>query len=226
MTPTDLQSLTTALVRDDAANISTADRDSAIALAVSRYSKDRPRLLVEDLVSPAGGQLLDLPVGWEPGFSALQSLEYPIGNAPPSLLPLGAWELYQAPAGWQILLIVGLPAGAQVRARYTVAHSVTVSTYTPPDGDSEALASYAAAILCDQLASLYSNDTDSSIQADAVDHTSKAREFALRAKTLRKRYYDELGIEPKRNVAAGVVVDMDQADSRGRDRLHHPARYR
>lgn len=225
MTLTDIQSLTTALVRDDAGNIATADRDSAIALAVSRYSKDRPRVLVEDLTS-AGGQLLDLPAGWEAGFSAIQSLEYPIGNAPPTLLALGTYELYQGPADTQILLVDGLAAGAQVRARYTVQHVATLATYTPPGIDAEPLASYAAAILCDQLASLYSNDTDSSIQADAVDHTSKAREFALRAKTLRKRYYDELGIEPKRNVAAGVVVDMDLNDSRGRDRLTHPGRYR
>lgn len=225
MTLTDLQTLTTALVRDDAGKIATADRDSAIALAVSRYSKDRPRVLVEDLVS-AGGKLLDLPAGWEPDFSAIQSLEYPIGDAPPTLLALGTYELYQGPAATQILLVDGLAAGAQVRARYTVQHVATLATYTLPAIDAEPVASYAAAILCDQLASLYSNDTDSSIQADAVDHTSKAREFAFRAKTLRKRYYDELGIAPKRNVAAGVVVDMDLPDSRGRDRLTHPGRYR
>lgn len=225
MSLADLQSLTTALVRDDAGNIATGERDRAIALAVTRYGKDRPRALVEDLVS-AGGKWLDLPSEWEHGISVIQSLEYPIGNAPPTLLALGMWQVYQGPMGWQILLVDSLAIGATVRAAYTAPHVVDALTDTIPAVDAEPVASWAAALLCDQLASLYSNDTDSSIQADAVDHTSKAREFALRAKTLRKRYYDELGIEPKRNVAAGVVVDMDLTDSRGRDRLLHPGRYR
>lgn len=225
MSLADLQSLTTALVRDDAGKIATGERDRAIALAVTRYSKDRPHVLVADLVS-AGGKFLDLPAGWQNGFSAIQSLEYPIGDAPPTYIPVDMWQVYQGLAGLQILLIDSLAIGATVRAAYTVPHTVDALTDTLPAVDAEPVASYAAAMLCDQLASLYSNDTDSSIQADAVDHTSKAREFALRAKTLRKRYFDELGVEPKRNVAAGVVVDLDLTDSLGRDRLLHPGRYR
>ncbi|MEW8660777.1 MAG: hypothetical protein AB2603_20895, partial [Candidatus Thiodiazotropha endolucinida] len=93
-------------------------------------------------------------------------------------------------------------------------------------GDREAVASYAAALCCEQLVSEYSGDSDSTIQADSVDHGDKARKFGRRADKLRKRYYNELGIEPKRNQAAGVVVDLDGRDSRGRDRLTHPGRFR
>lgn len=221
----DYQTLTAALVRDDAGDISVAERDAAIALAVSRYSKDRPVEKVEDLTS-AGGQYLDLPVAWETGFSGMRALEYPIGDIPPTLLDIGAWGLYNAPSGPSIMIRESLVAGEQVRSVYTIQHVVSAVADTIPVVDREPVASYAAAILCDQLATLYSGDSDSTIQADSVDHNSKAREFATRAKTLRKRYYDELGIDPKRNVAAGVVVDMDLADSQGNDRLLHGRGYR
>jgi len=219
------QTLTDNLVRDDAGKIATADRDSAIALAVSRYSKDRPDKKVEDITAP-GGQLLNLPAAWEPDFSVLQALEYPVGQVPPSHLEPEDWALYDAPGGQQIQLAASINAGETVRTSYTIARVVDATTDTVPVPDQEAVASYAAAVLCDQLASLYSGDSDSTIQADTVEHQGKAREFAMRAKTLRKRYYDELGIEPKRNVAAGVVVDLDMTNSQGNDRLTHSRRFR
>lgn len=221
----DFQTLTDNLVRDDASKIATTDRDSAIALAVSRYSKDRPDKKVEDITAP-GGQLLNLPTAWEPDFSMLQALEYPVGQVPPSHLAPEDWALYDAPGGQQIQLATSINAGETVRASYSIARVVDATTDTIPAADQEAVASYAAAVLCDQLASLYSGDSDSTIQADTVEHQGKAREFAMRAKTLRKRYYDELGIEPKRNVAAGVVVDLDMNNSQGNDRLTHPRRFR
>lgn len=221
----DFQTLTDNLVRDDAGKIATADRDSAIALAVSRYSKDRPDKKVEDITAP-GGQLLNLPLAWEPDFSTLQALEYPVGQVPPLHLEPEDWALYDAPGVQQIQLAASINAGETVRTSYTIARVVDATTDTIPAANQEVVASYAAAVLCDQLASLYSGDTDSTIQADTVEHQGKAREFAMRAKTFRKRYYDELGIEPKRNVAAGVVVDLDMNNSQGNDRLTHPGRFR
>lgn len=221
----DLQTLTDNLVRDDAGKIATPERDSAIALAVSRYSKDRPATKVE-AITAAGGKWLDLPASWEAGFSALQALEYPVGEAPPNVLGADEWSLYQGLSGLQILLVNSVPAAVTVHATFSIQHVVDVSTDTIPGVDQEAVASYAASLLCDQLASLYSGDTDSTIQADSVEHQSKARDFAIRAKTLRKRYYDELGIDAKRNVAAGVVVDLDGKDSQGNDRLQHRGMFR
>jgi len=221
----DYQTLVDNLVRDDAGQIQPADRDDAIALAVSRYSNDRPDTRVEDIVS-AGGRYLDYPAGWQADFSALQSLEYPVGEFPPSYLSGADWTIYASPVAEQILLRITLDAGDTVRASYTVRRVLDDTTDTIPAGDREAVASYAAAVLCEALASYYSGDSDSTIQADSVDHASKAREFASRARGLRKRYYDALGMDPKRNVAAGVVVDLDGKDSRGRDRLLHSGRYR
>ncbi|MBL3601296.1 MAG: hypothetical protein JMN25_15765 [gamma proteobacterium endosymbiont of Lamellibrachia anaximandri] len=217
------QKLVERLVRDDEDRLSPDDIDVAIDMAVTRYSKDRPNIKVQDVAAP-GGQRLNLPDTWVPGFSDIQAIEYPIGELPVS--ELESWQIYLAPAGEEVLIADSIDAAAQVRFRFTVFHTLDTTSNTIPVADKEAVASYAAAACCDQLATFYSGDTDSTIQADSVEHGGKAREFSSRANKMRKRYYDELGIDPKRNQAAGVVVDLDMNNSLGRDRLLHPGRLR
>jgi len=222
---TDFQTLVDNKIRDEESRIATADRDTAIGNAVLRYSVDRPQTKVEDLVS-AGGHYLDLPAAWEDGFSALLQIEFPIGEYPPELLDNSGWSLYQSPSGQQIFLRDALTNGDSVRATYTIQHQVDANTDTTPAKDREAIACWAAALLCDQLASYYSGESNPTIQADAVQHSDTSRRFASRAKGFREQYFNELGIDPKRNVAAGVVVDLDLKNSLGLDRLTHPRRYR
>lgn len=221
----DYEQLVAAAVRDDASKLTINEIGSAIVQAVTRYSKDRPREKVEDVIA-TGGNLLPLPMAWQADFSQLNSLEYPVGNVPPDIIRAGGWGMYATPTGLKVQVMDAIQAAKSVRATFTIAHVLSDTVDTIPTGDREPVASYAAAILLDQLASLYSNDQDSTIKADSVQHTSKAGEFAKRAKVLRQRYFDDLGIDTKRNVAAGTVVNLDGASSIGRDRLTHPRRYR
>jgi hypothetical protein len=222
----DYQTLVTELVRDDAGKIAAAEKDRAIDLAVKRYSKDRPQVKVEDL-TPESANLLPLPASWESDFSELRSLEYPIGDVPPTLIEPGRYEFYRSPTALKIQVLDAVAVAANnVRASYTIKHVVSASADTIPIQDREPVACWAAAILADELAAFYSGGTDSSVQADSVEQRSKAEEYAARARTLRKRYHDELGIEEKKAAPAGVVVNLDQPDSRGEDRLLHLRRYR
>ena len=221
----DFQTLVDGMVRDDETRITTDDRDAAIALAVSRYSGDRPRRLVVDLVAD-GGHMLDLPAEWQEGFSEIASLEYPIGRRPPAELSPAVWRLYEDPDGLSIMLADSLAAGAEVRCTLTVAHQLDALTDTIPALHREPVAAYAASVLLDQLASATANNTDSTISADSVDRRSQSQEYAARAKAHRQRYLDALGVPAKKNTAHGVVVDLDLYDSRGQDRLTHPARFR
>lgn len=217
----DYQTLVTELVRDDAAKIQNAERDRAIALAVERYSKDRPQPKVED-VTPESGQLLPLPASWQADFSEPTSLEYPIGEVPPSMIPQDRYSLYRAPAGVKIQLLDAVAvAPNNVRVAYSIRQVVSGVADTIPVGDREPVACWAAAVLCDELAALYSGNTDSTIQADTVQSTTKAQEYSKRARDLRARYFNELGIEDKRSQPAGVVVELDMKDSRGEPRLTH-----
>jgi hypothetical protein len=221
----DYQTLVDKLVRDDSGKIATTDRDEAIARAVARYSQDRPREKAED-VAADGTSYLALPTGWQVDFSALRSVEYPIGDNPPSFLDQEEIGFYRTPTALQIMLADAIAAAQSVRLNYTIRHQVDGSADTIRSDDREPVCAYAAAILLDQLASLFAGDNNPTIQADNVDHNSKGREYAARASSLRKRYFDTLGIDPKRQIAAGVVVDLDMRDSQGNDRLLHPRRFR
>lgn len=222
---TDYQDLVDDLVRDDTGKVTAADRDVAIGLALSRYSQDRPDRKVEDLTGD-GTAFLALPAGWQSDFSTLQSLEYPLGNNPPSLVAAGKWRLYDTPAGRQIMLASTVPTGAAVRATFTVRRQLDDAADTIPVDHREPVASYAAALVLDELASLFSGDSDSTIQADAVAHVTKGQEYAARARALRKRYFDVLGASEGRLAPASGVVDLDLADSRRQDRLQHLGRLR
>lgn len=219
----DYQNIVGNLARDDAGRLDVDARDTAIALAVIRYSKDRPLSVVEDVAS-LGGHYLVLPTGWDADSSKVQEVEYPIGNVPPNYLS-GNWR-NNTPTGVQIGIPSSLTTGELVRMTYTKPHVLEGEIDTLPVRDREAVASYAAAILFDQLAATYSGDTDSTIMADGVNYGDKSGRFASRANKLRQRYFDELGIDPKRLVATSVTVDLDMPNSQGRDRLTHPARFR
>lgn len=225
MSRADYQTLVDALIRDEEQKLSRGDRDQAITLAVHRYSQDRPREIVEDVVGD-GSQALPLPANWEAGFSSLGSLEYPIGNFPPTYLELGAYGIYNAPGGEQIYVRDAVPNGSSVRATFTRAHQLSATADTIPQWHRELVAAYAAAVLCDQLAALYAGAGNPTIAADSVDYQGRSGEFARRAGGLRKRYYDALGIDPKRVVGHSAVVDLDLPNSQGQDRLTHSNRWR
>lgn len=226
MSLADYQSLVAALVRDDRGLLSAGDIDVAIGLAVTRYSTDRPRTVVEDVTAVAAdSNQLDLPVGWEVDFSRLSDMEFPVGEWPVSRVEAHHYELYQAPGGLAVVLDF-YPGAEQVRLSFSARHVLSAAADTIPDIHREAVSCWAAAFLCDQLASFYAGESDSTIAADHVQDGSQSRDFAFRAKTLRARYLSEIGVDEKRSAPAGAVVDMDLSDSRGRDRLTHPNRYR
>lgn len=219
----DYQRITDELVRDAAGKLTADERNRALAMAVARYGRDRPRTKVQD-VTGDGTRALALPAAWEADFSAIRAIEYPTGNIPPTLLE--DWALYQGTSSTVIHLASAVASGAAARVTFTIAPVLTMSADTIPAADREAVCAWAAALLCDQLAALYSNQQDSTLGADAVDHRSKATEYAARARNLRQRYHDELGIDPKRSAPAGVVVDLDLPSSAGGARLTHEERYR
>jgi hypothetical protein len=222
----DHQALVIELIRDDAGKITTADRDRAINLAIERYSKDRPQEKTQD-VTPTDANHLPLPGAWEADFSELRSLEYPIGSVPSSVIGQERYGFYRSPTALTIQLLDAVAVAANnVRATYTIRHVVSAVADTIPVGDREPVACWAAAVLCEELAALYSGNTDSTIQADSVEQTSKAQEYAARARGLRKRYIDELGIDEKRSQPAGVVVNLDFPDSHGQERLTHHSQFR
>lgn len=183
------------------AALGTAARDRALARAVVRYGQDRPRRLVVDVTAGAGGTLT-FPAGGDPALPV--SLEHPIGDDPPTLIEPDRWTLYATPTGTEIRVTGGLPTGAVVRVTHGARHTVDAGTDTVPAADLEAVASWAAALLCDQEAARTAGDTLSTIQSDSVQHASVSGNWARRATALRARYHELLGVDPKRVAPASA----------------------
>jgi hypothetical protein len=137
-------------------------------------------------------------------FSALRSLEYPIGNVPPTFLDQARYAFYRKPAGLVIQTQDALKVAAgTVRATYTIKHLVDAASDTVPLARRQAVASWAAAICCRQLAAFYSSGQDSTIQADSSQQNQKAADYAKRAGRAREVLLNELGVEEKRGAPAG-----------------------
>lgn len=222
----DFQTLVDDLVRDSAQWVTTEQRERAIGLALARYSTDRPRELVADVTS-AGGQGLPLPADWVVGESVLQGIETPVGRLPPAALASSQWSIYRTPLGEEIRVARPLLSGDVARLGFTAPHRLSATEDTIPQAHREAVACYAASLLAEQVATVHANAADPTIGADRVDQAHPAREWAMRAKSYRNRYFATLGIEinaqgveQPRIEAAGVVVDLDLPTTHGRGRLY------
>jgi hypothetical protein len=216
----DYQTLVDGLIRDESGAVSVSDRDQAINLAVVRYSTDRPRSQIEAIV--ATGNLIDLPEDWEMDFSALQAIWLPDVNG---RIPLEG-RLENTLAGMRIRLTDSLATDTEVHVEYSILHEVTEASDTVPVRDREAVACWAAQLLLEQLSSLYSGHREPTIQGDTTDWQSKGRDYASRAKRLRENYLNHLGIDPKRTVPSGAVVNFNLRDQLGGDRIVHNQRRR
>lgn len=164
-----------------------------------RYAKDAPLEIVSD-VAGNGTNYLDLPVDpageaiFEPNFSTIESIEYPIGQQPPQMVLDSDIRLYRSPTGYQVLINFDTPpVGSSMRVTWTARHLGDGSTV--PDKDFHAVVDFAASLAAEKLASFYVGTGDSTIQADVVNYRSKSQEMLNIAKALRKRYYNHMGID-------------------------------
>ncbi|MBK6402095.1 MAG: hypothetical protein IPP18_10735 [Rhodocyclaceae bacterium] len=195
----DVQALVGDLVRDTLDQVSPAQRDTAIELAVARYSADRPRPAVAAAVAP-GGDRLPMPAGW-PATAKLAWLEWPLWCNPPAQL---AHVPLRTLAGDLVAVTeIEVPAGDTVHIHYTDMHVLAVAEDSIAIADREAVAAYAAALVFDQLASLATRNSEPTLNADAVDHKSQAQDYAGRARALRKRYTELLAINDAAAVRPG-----------------------
>jgi hypothetical protein len=219
----DYQALLASLVRDDVGVVTPTDIDTAIGLAVTRYSTDFPLTSVADLASN-GTATLSLPVDWALGFSAVMAIEYPPNAFPPSLLEGEHYGCYQAPTG--VILRFDFVPTETVRVTYGIPHTLSATVDTINPIHREAVVCWAAAWCCDQLAAYYASASDSVIQADHVQRNSQSADYARLAKAYRARYFSGLAIEEKTLSAASSVVDWDLTTSLNQDRFTHPNRRR
>jgi hypothetical protein len=205
-----------------------AEKIFAINAALKKYSGHRPRIVVEK--EDGNGSFdyaLTLLADWAEGFSTIKSVEYPVDDTEEtaSILQDDVWQIYRKPAGKYLRLLEDTPTATEdLRITYTALHTCTDEACTVPSYDEEALQILAASIFCDMLAAYFAQTQDSTIQADSVDHKSKASEYAARARAYRKMYFDHLGIKEGETPAASVTRDQDLGGSWGAGKMTHRRR--
>jgi hypothetical protein len=193
----------------------TDDFTNAIDAALATYSKHLPKKVATDLAGD-GTHDLELPADWVDEFSVIKSVEYPVDEVPAILIDKSDWMFYIATDGRVLRLLSDTPeTGESVRITYTVPRLETDVRVI----DEDAVASLAAANCCDVLANIFTQSGDSTISADSVDHRSKGDEFARRAKALRQRYFDHMGI--KADAPQPGISTVAEAPADGRIRLTH-----
>lgn len=194
-------------VLSDADSRTTAQLPGFVQRAIlQRYSQDAPLEVVSD-VQGNGTHNLPLPVAptgfipgsqelpvFEPNFSVVRRIEYPIGQQPPQLVLDSDLRVYRAPTGYTLLLDFDTPGEDEsIRVTWTARHLIDGSTV--PDKDFFAVVDYAASLAADWLSSFYVGTGDPTMSVDVVNYRSKSQEMASVAKALRKRYFNHMGVE-------------------------------
>lgn len=202
MSLADFQQLVISMVRDQADVLQAEDYTRVLDLAVVRYNLDAPMSATVDVTWEATGVSCPAPDGWHAG-RRVTGAEFPIGRTPASTIYV---DVVFVAAEWVIDSVEVLPAGAVVRLGYTEPFRLVGGDEpadTIPMDHREAVASYAASLLCRQLAAYFSGQRESAVGADASNTESRARNYAARAKEYRAAYYAGINRPDPQLVAAG-----------------------
>ncbi|MBI5075630.1 MAG: hypothetical protein HZB62_10770 [Nitrospirae bacterium] len=210
---------TIAIVADSSAKlVNPDDYQAKLTAALKTYTGHRPDTAVVDITGDAGHDYA-LPAGWVEGVSRILSIEYPVDSVPAALLDNDEYQIYQATAAKKIRLLNNAPAATEtVRVTFTTPR--TEATVLVSDED--AVCDLAAAACLEQLANLFVQTSDPTIQADVVNYRSKSQEAASRAKTLRGLYKAHMNLKDDDTVQpASAVASLEQHYPGGADRLTH-----
>jgi len=171
-----------------------------------------------------GTALIGVPTGFEDGFSIVRSIEFPIGNVPPTHIEDAEWQMYRDTSALKIMLLATKPAASdQLRLTWTARHAA--DGMTVPEPDFEAVCDLAAALCFEALAASYAQTGDATILADTVNYRTKSQEYLGLARAARKRYADHLGIdESSGGVGPAIAMGDLEQNLAGVDRLTHPGR--
>jgi hypothetical protein len=219
------------LLSADDDELSAAARSSLVESAIEHYSHDLPDEVTTDVSGDAGkyyGVSVSL-TSWSEGFSQIIAIEYPAptvasDEAPTYLEPEDWDDDYWADGVRYLYLPNHAPAVADtMRIRYTAPYTATATAYTIPVAHFSAVCYLAAGLCAQAIANKYSRTNDSSIAADSVNHTTRATEWASRARAMIKLYHEQLNIQDDSGgQPAGQFVDWNTEPAGGRRRwLYH-----
>lgn len=199
--------------------------------AEPHYSTVRPREKVKDLTAN-GTSFLAIPAtndGWVDGFSSILSLEYPVNEAPPSILDPRTYIVNRDTNGAErIVWLETAPANsATVRCLFTTTrtYNATAASTTVLDIDHFAVCDLIASYCADAIAAKYARTSEPAFNADAVNYRTKAQEWQSVAKRLWARWESSMGIGSASSAAGKATsawVNWDARSMGAISTLTHP----
>lgn len=164
-------------------------RDRAIEQARLRYSGDVPRLLVEQFVWPQTSVFGPVPAGWT---DAAQLVSVDVAGRS-ACEPALHFAVFKSGDSWDLEGVHALVAGTAVVLTYTLPHQLDSVADTIPVAHRLPVAYYAAYLLCQQLATRFSSDRDSTVNVDMSRNETRATAYSRRAKEYRTAYFTGTG---------------------------------
>ena len=195
------------------------DYDRHILSGLDIFSKDYPHIILASITGDST-QIYATPTGWINEFSQIISIEYPISEVPPSYLSNDRFQLLNtATSTWKIFLKDDAPTSSQTfKVRFTAQRDATII----PVGYIEAFQWLVSALACTELATIYVNTTDSSINADASNSFEAAAGYADRAAVYMQMYKNYMGIGDGKVPPSLHITQRTQSYPYGITRLTHP----
>jgi hypothetical protein len=216
--------------------------EEAINAALTRYSQDRPREIVEDITGNGESYYALTGAGkvvasWSDGTSQIRSIDYPASavadNVDPRWLdPDLDWRYYRDETVLYLRFISHSPAASETaRITYTAPHTHSTTADTVPAGDLDALCDLAAHYACLALATKAAASQDSVIAADSTNYRDGQLRFKQQAEAWFKSYSDRMGIVVDKNgnagvAGAGATGDWNRYGTIGWPYLTHRMRWR
>lgn len=181
-----------------------AQHEIAIVEAGGIYSKRRPYEVVADITGD-GDFEYDLPANFLATFSEISSVEYPIDERPVMIMDTAQWYVYRtANATYKMRFVETLSSGVVARISYTIPHTLSNSVWTVPEIDNDAIKNKAASICCAWLAAHYSQLGQSTLNADAAQHQSKATHYRSQMRVFDQLYDEHMGLSISNVVPASA----------------------
>lgn len=182
-----------------------------VPAALAQYGLDRSGTLVTVDATGDGTAYLTIP-GYDPATDAVQAVEYPVGDLPPSYVDGAAWGIGGTTADPSLTRLVmysgAVATGTKVRVSYTSSAALPFPTDDAvddlvPDDAFIFVAALAAGYVCLFLLAEAARDRQGSIPTDFVNGTDRARMLQEQADRLTNIYRMYMGMPPV-GAAGGV----------------------
>lgn len=193
---------------------------------LNRYSRDRAHVQTDEYEVTVASPILDTPEDWEPGFSSVSWIEYPIDITPePSRLDERLVRVDSAASEIRIGMVIAV--GESYRIRFTTVHRLDgwrgATDTTIPAIHFEAVAIAASVSALRALAARYSDRRDPSTPGQRQNHpTTKTDGYLYLARDLDLQYASIVAPPAAQIEPESADLNLDITNSLGGEPLFYP----